>query len=416
MLRDRKFIIAISVAIFLIVLIGVFRPSEIDWTPSFSSEDKIPYGTFVLYNSLPDIFKSPEISINTKSPYSLLHKKDFSNTSLFFIQNDFNPTVRERRAILSFAAAGNSVFIATGEIHKGFAAKLKLVQKRRLFPEIMQQVNVADTSAHAEANFTNPRLHSDSAYVFKKDFYSAFYSINEDSILGLRDTIAYDTVEETTVLGVDASNRPTFIRVKYGEGYIFIHNNPYAFSNYYMLKPRGGEYVAKCLSYLPAHNTIIWDEFYKKGESSTKTSLSFILSRESLRWAYFTSVVFLLLFVLFNIKRRQRAIPIIEPYKNASLEFTETIGSLYFNQSNHKNIAKKKITYFLEFIRNRYNIDTTVPDEELARRLAYKSGVSLDGVEHLLTLFNGIAKKNYTTSTELIDLNHAIEYFKHNCQ
>ena len=94
MLRDRKFLIALSLSVIFIVLIGVFRPREIDWTPTFSSSDKIPYGTYVLYNSLPDIIGKHEVSVSTRSINSLLHKKAFNNTTLIFVQKSFSPTYK----------------------------------------------------------------------------------------------------------------------------------------------------------------------------------------------------------------------------------------------------------------------------------------------------------------------------------
>jgi hypothetical protein len=415
MFRDKKFIIAITAAILLIVFIGVSRPRQIDWASSFSSEDRIPYGTYVFYNSLSDIFDKKEVGINTKSLYYLLHKKNFSNTSLIFIQNDFDPAVKDRKDLLAFAAQGNNVFISTGHIHRGLADVLKISERRAFFRPVMANSKEKDNAAYSETNFTNPALHSDSTYLFKKNFYAAFYDVS-DSILNPQTQTTTEQASEITVLGTDVANRPTFIRIKYGKGYVFLHNNPYAFTNYYMLKPRGDEYVAKCLSYLPKGRVILDEASKKQHEAVVKTPLVFILTSEPLRWAYFVTITFLLLFVLFNVKRRQRIIPIIEPFKNASLEFTQTIGSLYFNQSNHKNIAKKKITYFLEFIRNRYNIDTSNLDEEFARRLGYKSGMSDSAMEHLLSIITGIEKKIRISDTELIDLNHALEYFKHNCQ
>jgi hypothetical protein len=413
MFRDRKFLIAISLSIIFVVLIGVFRPREIDWSPTFSYTDKIPYGSYVLYNSLPDVFGKQDISINTRSPYSLLHKKEFYSTSLVYVQKNFTPTYKDCKDLFAFAAQGNNVFISAMHISRALADPLKISEKKAL-SEFVGDITYQDTSSFSQANFTNPKLHSDSAYLFKKQYGTAYYSLTDTSFSN-DESAASDSIYDITVLGVDARHRPTFIRVAYGEGYIYIHNNPYAFSNYYLLKPRGPEYAARCLSYLPA-GAVIWDEFYKNGAANTKTSLSFILSRESFRWAYYTSMVFLFIFILFNIKRRQRAIPIIEPFKNASLEFTKTIGSLYYNQANHKNIAQKKITYFLEFIRNRYHVDTLLLNEEFARKLCYKSGMSKDAVEHLLNVISGIENKTRISDTELIDLNYTIEYFKNNCQ
>ena len=417
MLRDKKFLIAISLSVIIIVLIGVFRPREIDWTPTFSSIDKTkPYGTYVLYNLLPDLFGKNEVSENNRSIYNLLHKKSYDSTSLIFVQKNFSPTYKDSKDLLAFVADGNNVFVSAMYIGRSITEPLRITEKRSLFELVEQSTTLQDTGAYAGTNFTNPKLHTDSGYSFKRDYSSVYYNLNDSTTYTEDDDQSTtDTLYNVTVLGVDARHRPTFIRIHYGLGYIYIHNNPYALSNYYMLKPKGSEYVAKCLSYLP-DGPVIWDEYYKNGSTRTKTSLSVILSRESFRWAYYTSVAFLLLFILFNIKRKQRAIPVIDPFKNASLEFTKTIGALYFNQSNHKNIAQKKITYFLEFIRNRYNVDTLELDEEFARKLCYKSGMSKDAVEHLLRVIAGIQNKTGISSTELIDLNYTIEYFKNNCQ
>jgi hypothetical protein len=414
MLKDKKFLITASVSILIIVLIGIFRPREIDWAPSFLSADKIPYGTWVLYNSLPDIFGKADISVNTRSVYTLLHRKHFENTSLIFVQNEFAPTAREENELLAFAAAGNNLFISTGHLRHSFADTFKLAEKRAFFTEAITNSHFQDSVDYSQANFTNPALHHDSAYHFKRNFYSTWYKVDDDSLRARAETWV-DSFPEIAVLGVDGANRANFIRLRYGKGYIYFHSNPYAFTNYYMLNPGGSQYVAKCFSYL-APGDVVWDESYKKAERQAKSPLNFILSTEALRWAYYTAMVFLLLYILFNIKRRQRVIPVVDPYKNTSLEFTETIGSLYFNQGNHKNIAHKKITYFFEFIRNRYGVDTALLDEEFARKLCYKSGASKSAVDHLINIISGIESKKRISDTELIDLNHAIEYFKNNCQ
>lgn len=46
-------------------------------------------------------------------------------------------------------------------------------------------------------------------------------------------------------------------------------------------------------------------------------------------------------YTVFESKRRQKFIPIIPPLHNSSLDFTETVGLLYFNKSDHSNLAEK---------------------------------------------------------------------------
>ena len=59
----------------------------------------------------------------------------------------------------------------------------------------------------------------------------------------------------------------------------------------------------------------------------------------------------IILFIFFNAKRRQRIIPIIEPLVNSTVDFTKTIGNLYFQQNNNADLINKKIIKPLEKIK-----------------------------------------------------------------
>jgi len=415
MIRDRIFAISLFVSILLILLIGITRPREIDWTPTLSANDKIPFGNYILYHSLGDIFGDSSVFINDNSPYLFLHDDDRQNTTMIFIQPDFRPPLMDARELLSFVASGNNLFIAAQGMGGDFSDTLML-RERSYWPGRFigmgnQQI---DTENRYVVNFTSPGLKADTDYRYRGAGNYMHYKIDDTTFLQ-RANDGDSLLTEVTVLGTDQWKHPDFIRLKYGVGYIFLHSYPYAFSNYYMLKPHNREYVAKCLSYLPKGN-IVWDEFYKREDSATHTPLSFILSKEPLRWAYYVTIFSLLAYVLFNIKRRQRRIPVIDPYRNTSLEFVRTVGTLYYNQGDHKNIAMKQVTYLLEFIRNRYRLSTLELGDEFVRKVSYKSGLEADRVALLVTMIGGIQAKSWASSTELIDLNENIEYFKKHCQ
>jgi hypothetical protein len=46
--------------------------------------------------------------------------------------------------------------------------------------------------------------------------------------------------------------------------------------------------------------------------------------------------------MVFEAKRRQRIIPIIDVPQNTSVIFVKTIGQLYFNKKEHLTIAQRK--------------------------------------------------------------------------
>ena len=98
-------------------------------------------------------------------------------------------------------------------------------------------------------------------------------------------------------------------------------------------------------------------------------------SHASLQWAYYISLFGMVIFVLYEMKRRQRIIPVIEPLKNSTVEFVNVVGQVYYEQRNNMNIAQKKILFFLEHLRTKYYLKTNPLDQEFIERLSQKTGI-----------------------------------------
>ena len=197
-------------------------------------------------------------------------------------------------------------------------------------------------------HFQNKTLNSIQIDKNEGDYYfSAFDSINY-SILGYAKT---------------DKKRVNFIKIPFGNGTILLHTEPKAFTNYNILKDDRYRYVESILSYLP-DDDVYFDSYSKRqtpyGDAEEESNLSWFLEQLSFRWAWYTALIFLLLFMIFNAKRRQRIIKIIKPLQNTSLAFVKTISNLYIETQDYKNLIDKKITYFLEKVRTDFNIDTTL--------------------------------------------------------
>jgi hypothetical protein len=412
--KDKKVLILISVSVLLIILIGVFRPREIDWRPTFSEKDKIPYGSYILYQSLPQLFGEKMVSITKKQPFDYVYNSG-RRMGFCFVQEQFDPGETNTHSLLDWANAGHDVFISSARISGPLVDSLNLKLDYNLRLGEAMKVFGNDTVSAFSTNFTNPALHSDSGYWYRRSAVDIFYDVN-DPVFANQDSGTDSRVKGAIVLGTDNSSNPNFIVIYYGEGRIFLHNNPYAFTNYYMLYKKNADYAAGCLSYLH-EDEIVWDEYFKGGgENTNESSLRFILSREPLRWAYYTLLGSLIIFVLFNIKRRQRVVPLNDPYTNTSLEFARLVGTLYYNQSDHRNIMIKKINYLLEFIRNKYHLDTREINNEFRDKLAAKTGMDRERIAHLFNLMNSVRQKTWLSKQELLELNDAIQYFKTHCQ
>ena len=135
------------------------------------------------------------------------------------------------------------------------------------------------------------------------------------------------------------------------------------------------------------------------------------LSHPELKWAYFIALFSLLFFVLYEIKRRQRIIPVADPLQNTTVEFVNVVGQVYYQQHNNLNIASKKVAFFLEQVRSRYQLKTNVFDPEFIETLINKSGVDADLVAQIFKYIDLVQTGKQISDKELIQLNHLTEQF-----
>jgi hypothetical protein len=144
--------------------------------------------------------------------------------------------------------------------------------------------------------------------------------------------------------------------------------------------------------------------------------LQYILSQESLRWAWYITMLLLLVYAIFYGKRRQRVIPVIEENKNTSLEFVQTIGQLYYQERNHKVLCMHKMKLFLQFIRNRYFIHALQMSDEVIQKISVKSQVAESEIRNIFTQYNWIDRTISVTAEELVEFHQLIENFYNQCK
>ena len=193
--------------------------------------------------------------------------------------------------------------------------------------------------------------------------------------------------------------------------FLFSHFSE-AFTNYFILKDDNHEYVSSILSYINENEPILWDSYYKTGKSKVISEMHYLLKNRSFKWAYRFAIIGLLIFIFFEGKRKQRVVPIITPPKNQSLAFTRTIANMYYENGENKALAEHKITYFLSYVREHFQIDTLSLSEDFNKKLAVKSNQSETEVLKLMRLIKKIQEQNQISKEDLLDLNNRIENFK----
>lgn len=384
-MRNLKFIIPVTIVFVVLVIIKMFTPEPTDWSPSYSKNDKIPFGSYILYNQLSDLFPNKKIESTNLPFYNITNEKKIENKNIVIICNQFDPDELDAKILKKLLVNGNDVFVAANSIGKFIADSIKLSTNYSFFGGFDS----------AYINFSNPLLKRTDDYKFTKGNYNHYFA-------------SFDT-SKVVVLGTNDIGFANFLKVIIGKGNLYIHSVPNIFTNYNLLKAER-EYIFKCFSYLNIRD-VIWDEYYKEVNKYQSTPIRYILSQPSLKWAYFTLIISLILFVIFRGRRDQRIIPIIKPLSNTTLEFVETVGNLYFRQSNHKNIADKKITYFLDFLRIKYSLKTLHLNDELAKQLSEKSAIEVIELRKLFKLLNLVSVSTSIKKETLLELNNQIENF-----
>lgn len=388
---NKKYYIIIGVLVALFILVNSNTPYVVNWKPTYLKKDKNPYGAEVTYAFLEDIFGEGNVGMNKASPYEYLHE-NLNEFNVIYVAGVMQTYDTDVEAILEFVDRGNNVFIAAEYITGPLADTLGVA-------DVMQHIMPYDYTDSVTLSFTNPMLEK-KEYAFAHDNVANYF---------IPDT---SQKNEFIYLSESSDYQPHYVKIPWGRGNIYYHTNPLLFTNNNMLFSQNQhDYISQCLSYLPKKRTL-WSEYYSAGGTQEDTNhLRFILSSPGLQWAWLIVLFSVFIYIIFQSKRRQRAIPIVKPPKNSTLEFVETTGRLYFQQKNHTNLALKKITFFLEKIRTRYYMSTSVLDENFIETLASKSGVPQEDIRTLIKFFDFIKKSNSITEPQLLDLNKKIESF-----
>jgi len=387
--------------ILIIIVIGmvvweIYKPKPVDWTMYLEQEKKDPYGTFALYESLPDLFAGKTVRTDDRSLYEQSEYDFPTEKNLIFLTESFSPTDDEARLLLNYADEGNHIFIATYDLSYFLMSELNL--------DIKPVFSATDDTV--ELNFTNKHLKRSKNYKFEKTYNSRYFNFESDESTG------FELLEEDSaqykILSVNSLNNPVYIKRQYGEGAFYIHLHPEMFTNFAMVTQRNEEYAFKCLSYLPDYD-VLWDEYYKPNQVTEQSHLKYVLKNAGLRNAYRIALVLLIIYTIFTAKRRQRIIPVITPLKNTTVEFTETVGRLYYHAKNNKNIALKKYNYWTEHLRQHFFVSKDDITATHAERLAEKTGASAETIRHIIRLQENIQKIDQISDKTLSEFSGYIE-------
>ncbi|MCK0188505.1 DUF4350 domain-containing protein [Arenibacter sp. F20364] len=392
--------------LFLAVLIGIIvteivRPKPLNWRPSYTSSDKIPFGCYVLFNELPNLFPGQKIHTTNESLYNTLVARDTRSTSNYLLINDFlDLDKQESNQLLQYVHEGNDSFIAASNFGSYLSDTLNI--------EVETQYSVKEDTVLIQ--LTNNSF-SEQNYSLTRGIYRTYFSSVDTLNTTVLGHISYDFEKGIIPSGSNKKTKsPNFVKVKFGKGNFYLNTTPQTFTNYYMLKGNK-DYVANAFSYLNDMD-LYWDNYKKSGRIVIDSPMRFVLNQVSLKWAYYLSMFGLIIFIIFKAKREQRIIPVIKPLENSTIEFAKAVGGLYYEHRDYTDLISKKINFFLENLRTNYHLNTATINEKTATLLAARSGKPLSEAQDILDTIVHLKNKRSHNEQDVIQLNKKLNQFK----
>ena len=391
----KLYLAGIFLLVLIILLIDTFRVKPTNWKPTYSLYHKNPFDLYVFNREIKNIIPENRIKRILSTPYEYIQNQTDTVNYLMIRQNMYfiGDTV-----ILEKVKEGSNLFVSSENFVRNITDSLALKY------------------TEADSDLSLKKLDVLTLSLTNKNWSKANYKMKP-----VNNTFAFVDADAatTTILGTeklpDGKIYPNFLKIKYGKGYVFIHNQPQVFTNHALLSEQSSAgYVAHLLSYIPKDRPVVW---FVQGQTSNpnapknETGLSVVFRYPALRAVWLLLVYGLLLYIFFNSKRRQRIVPVIKPLRNTTVEFVQTIGNLYYQQGNTANVIDKKIVFFLDRIRKGYFIDTSKLDERFAEKLKSKSEKDIELITEIIDFINEFRKNKTAEKKDLIHINKLIEAF-----
>ena len=385
----RKDVIAVSVAVLLLAFLLYLSMSGdrvFDWTPTFAHDDDEPFGCelfdkmatatmpkgYAFFNGTSDEFFNSEKGLRT----------------LLLVGENLDLYERNAERLDSFVRKGNKLMLVCHVYLPMDNPKLpwtNFLLENRDYSYFSTKVLERSLRGEIEPD----TLNCGNRFRVSADMPLVTVFLN-NHLKGFTPTCWLENSPQS-------GNNSVSAKMRVGRGEVYIVTTPLLFTNYGVLDRQ----VARFLNFqmeqvadLPVVRMPMgrFSSFVPQTsggeETENRSPLYVMLERPPLRWAIYTLLAAVLLFMFFTARRRQRRIPVVERPVNRNLEFVRLLGTIYYRRHDHLDLLRKKYTYFAEELRRTLllDIDDRQNDAANIRLLAQKTGMEEEDVKATLTL------------------------------
>jgi hypothetical protein len=391
---------------FILFLVSCSQEKHTDWSVTFDKNSKEPFGCYIAFHILDDFF--PDTKIQTgRNIFSEINKSldkkylaESKKRISFVVCRSFNADSLEMDKITRYIKLGNTVCIFSENFSENIFSYFHLSYDRIQNPHSAMFTPHEDTIPNQETTiFFNHKKYS-----YKYSGLPINYGFKIDTSFH----------EKYFFMGYSKSiDTPNALIRSEGDGNLIICRNPITMTNHFLLQHNNKDFASYFFSYFSENpNSVTWYSMYERQMKDDDNMDMFNLFKyPPLFYAFLTMLFLMLVYVLFEGKRRQREIPILADKTNSSLEFTETVGRLYYSKSDHKNLSEKMILHYLELVRSKHGLKTNKLDDEFIHLLSQKINQTESDTKSFVAYINYIRDSIDISEIDIKHLYHQLQKF-----
>ena len=392
-------VIAGIIVSFFIVRSVFYEKKEVsteDWYASYEFDSEDPYGAKVFYELIKDKYGEDNLIKNHKD--TLISEIESSGNLYILFSHRRYLSTDKQEDIKDFIAKGNNAIIISSNYNASLTDTLEVTD----IPEVETEEDSIFTFKFVDFEETMSYKHYSGSNFKAVGYHPNTFEIS-DSYL-------------TTSLANQDSLNSVFFRTQLDTGVIYQHGFPELFSNIASKQDFYLKHFNATFSYLEGERVIIDHPNYDNRfeDIPTESPLQYILENRSLKWAYYTFLFTTIGFIIFRGKRKQRMIPIPERNENTSIQYVDTLSSLFEHQNQNEKLVPHLETVFIQRVKKKYYLS---PDnEKFVELLSKKSRIPENQISAILKYFE-TGKGIYNFSDDqLIMLHKRLEDFYKNAE
>lgn len=391
------------------------KKKNIDWGIGLSQKGKKPYDTYIAYKLLPYYF--PDAGINTlysNYDFTKINEANYQSQEghamVVLIGKSITFSKVEWASLMQFMRSGNELVMASAGYDKHLQSDFHFTVSNEGFGQPLTSYN---------SGFENVAALSLARYPLQRFGIQGrslrSYFVFEQNGDSLASSLDFSVAQKPKILGFthtasDTSGKPNMLQYAVGAGHLTILASPMMFTNYFLLQQKNRLYFDNIWQVIDGDiYQIYWGNYTSRAPNEGAWVV--LMRHPATRWAVILLLLLTLTFLLVQVRRQQRIIPIIKPNENSSLAFVQTVAMLYYNKGDNQNLASKIDLHFMEWLRSHCYLDTRILDADFINKLSRKTGITLADTKALIAIIHQVRLKANISDELLLELYQRTQQF-----